>query len=140
MPMSDDIDALLADIQARRQRQIANGEVCYACGAYNGLLRTPGRGQLCDGCQALRDDPSEAAHGSRIRCPRCRSTFKLFEDDYYELLEEGEHEFTCPECAHTFEIVTSVSYSFRSPALEPEEEDDEFDEEDDCGEDNQNEE
>jgi hypothetical protein len=34
-----------------------------------------------------------------------------------DVYSEGSHGVCCPKCEHEFEVVTEVSYSWRSPAL-----------------------
>lgn len=101
------------------QQQIDSGEQCRQCGAYIVHFKNPGRPCLCYACKQLAGD-DECAHPSRLRCPRCRTTWDPWDGDDYELLSDGPHEVTCPDCDHTFEVTTRVAYTFTSAAIEPE--------------------
>lgn len=92
--------------------QKANGEVCSKCNSYF----TPfGRGcpSICEACKALSSD-EEMSHNSIVRCPACGHGMEV--DGDMEVYADGEHSVTCTECDYDFEMQTSVSFSFRSPA------------------------
>jgi len=102
------------DWKAYRAAQVANGETCYNCG--DSIVWHNGARSMCSACQALLEDRSEVWHDDLVRCPKCGHTHDLRYGTSYNLFEDGEHSFMCEECEHDFEISTSVSYSFRSPA------------------------
>ena len=104
------------DWAACRAAQKAAGATCSRCGRY--LFGAEGSPQECFSCLSL-DKPEEVAHDSTVRCPDCGYTWDVHNGDYCELFEDGEHNVTCQECDHDFEISTSVSWSFRSPPRLP---------------------
>lgn len=90
------------------------GERCYECGS----LVYPEKGcrALCRRCGDLHEDEGEVNHTSRLRCPKCGHLWNADREES-ELYGEGSHEVCCRVCEHEFEVVTEVSYSWRSPAL-----------------------
>jgi hypothetical protein len=114
------------------QWEVDNGQWCYRCGHIASYLSAPGYRKLCSSCENLDLDKGEVTSGTYIRCPKCGHQFNPFETEEYHVFEDGEHEVTCGSCDHTFEVTTSVSYTFASPARveegepedEPEEEED----------------
>lgn len=100
--------------------QVANGEKCRDCGAY---ITYGGNGYsvLCYECKNLTKD-DEVTHHSLLRCPHCAWIRGVDED--YHLYEEGEQEVCCYECNKSFEVSVRATYTFTSPALEKEENND----------------
>lgn len=106
------------DWNAYHRAQVNAGERCTACRQI--IIFGNGYPSKCNDCERIQEDADEVSHDSRIRCPKCRHTSPI--DDRYELYSEGEHDVSCDECGHDFQISTYVSHSFRSPALLPEQE------------------
>ena len=102
------------DWAAMREAEIAAGERCYKCGAI--IMLEQGVRTLCYNCKALLED-GEVRHGCFVRCPACKDSWGIVDSEDYECYEEGEHKVTCGECDHTFEVTTSVSYTFTSPEI-----------------------
>lgn len=73
----------------------------------------------CFDCKSIEGDDDEISTDDRARCPRCRHT-QAYHDDNYEWCSDGEHAVTCGNCGYDYEISTSVSFSFESPAMLPE--------------------
>lgn len=109
-----DWKAYNAASEAARKADIDDGIYCYKCGTYILFGRGGGR-QLCGQCRGLHGS-CETTHDRLVRCPKCRNTFSP-QEDHYDLYGDGEHQVTCCECDHGFEVSTRVSYSFTSPAL-----------------------
>jgi DNA-directed RNA polymerase subunit RPC12/RpoP len=103
------------DWAAYQKAQVDNGEACRECKKY--IYPPKGTPSLCYACISLHQDKFEVSHNERIRCPKCGHLWPA-SDEEGELHSEGTHEVTCPECEAEFEINTSVSYEFTSPALE----------------------
>lgn len=55
----------------------------------------------------------------------CGGDWNVFETDDYDLYSEGEHEVTCIDCNHEFEVSTTISYNFQSPKRLKEKEEEE---------------
>jgi len=103
------------DFHTYHQAQIENGERCYECNNY--LVYGPNNyRQLCHECKNM-DSNEEVDHSKMVRCPYCKCKIDVHENELYNLYEEGEHEINCMRCNGTFEVSTSVSYSFKSPEL-----------------------
>lgn len=120
--MSDESSKERFDRFCREQEAATeNGERCWQCGRWIAAIRPPGRRQLCLDCKAA-DKPEAFCHDTRLRCPKCRCSWDVYAADYYDILAEGEHEVTCAECDHEFEVSTAVHHSFKSPELMREEE------------------
>lgn len=100
----------------------ANGERCTQCQCF--VYPPKGHPTKCVSCETIGNQPGEVSHEKLIRCPKCQDTFSPGDREAYELYSDGTHEVTCGECDHEFQVRTWVSYSFDSPALiqEPEEE------------------
>ena len=101
---------------AYRAARIAAGELCMRCETAQ-YSRGSGNPRLCLDCQSLDTDSDEVTHDDYIRCPRCHHQHRVSDGDNYDLYEDGEHDFNCQSCDYDFEVSTSVSYMFRSPAL-----------------------
>jgi hypothetical protein len=101
--------------ESYRLAQKANGEICSKCGGYTSIFGGKGHPDQCPSCKSM-DEPSEATHHSTIRCPACGHQMDVRDMERGELYEDGEHDVTCNECEHEFEVSTSVSFSFESPA------------------------
>lgn len=95
--------------------KLANGERCSACGCF--IYPPRGRQSKCVNCETLSNQPGEVSHEKHVRCPKCQHAWSPGEQEQYALYEDGEHEATCPECDHEFQVRTWVSYSFDSPPL-----------------------
>ena len=104
------------DWAAYRAACIAAGELCMRCETAQ-YSRGSGSPRLCLDCQSLDTDSDEVTHDDYVRCPRCHHQHRVSDGDNYDLYEDGEHDFTCQSCDLDFEVSTSVSYTFRSPAL-----------------------
>jgi len=102
------------DWKAYGAAQVANGDICSRCRSYVTALGV-GHPRECYDCQAL-DKPEEVTHNDTVRCPDCGYTWGAHGGDDYDHLGDGEHNMMCPDCDHEFEISTSVSWSFTSPA------------------------
>lgn len=109
-----DWNAYNAASEVARKADVDDGVYCYKCGMYIIFGRGSGR-QLCQQCRGLYES-CEVTHDKLIRCPACSDTIRP-SDDHYDLYGDGEHQITCDECSHSFEVSTRVSYSFTSPAL-----------------------
>jgi DNA-directed RNA polymerase subunit M/transcription elongation factor TFIIS len=103
------------DWSSYRAAQKANGEICTKCGGYVSVFGGVGHPDECASCKSL-GEPEEVTHADIIRCPACGHEMKVSDFDSGELYGDGEHDVTCDECDHEFEVSTSVSYSFQSPA------------------------
>jgi len=104
------------DWTAYHKAQEDDGERCITCGAL--IIFANGTRAECRSCKRVNDDDGEIDHDSIIRCPKCRETFTVADTDMWELYSEDDHDVSCPECDHEFNVVTSVSYSFCSPEIE----------------------
>lgn len=104
------------DWRGYRAARVSNGEVCFKCNTYITCTCAPGHEQLCYECKDIAK-PDELDHSSYVRCPSCGHAWNPGECDDYECFGDGEHRVQCGECDHCFEISTSVSYSFQSPAM-----------------------
>lgn len=107
------------DWESYRKAQIDAGDRCYKCDVHIsnvriGIFARQASPQMCQACQHLADDCS-VEHEQFFRCPVCGEVTLVFENEYYELCQEGEHNVTCPDCDHKFEVITTVTYSFESP-------------------------
>lgn len=105
------------DWDALRKAQIAAGEKCTQCGAF--ILPGKGYPTKCRPCSQLESSAEEVHHHKEVRCPACGETFDAFEhaqETEGDLLHDGDHEVSCPECSHNFNITTFVEWTFRSPA------------------------
>ena len=102
------------DWTAYRAACLEGGQTCTQCGAL--IYPRTGHRCVCSDCKNL-EKPEEANHDSRLRCPACGESWNPAEcDDPTTAYADGEHDVTCPECSHEFEITTHVSYSYTSPA------------------------
>ena len=110
--------------------QVAAGEACKQCGKLLLNLNLFGDPPLpgpkkCGACRHVSEDKDEVSHDDILRCPKCKYEWSSHDDDMWEdgIFQEGEHDITCrnEDCGHEFQIETSITYTFRSPALLPEE-------------------
>ena len=99
------------------EAKVLNGQKCYKCGSYISSVSNSGFKSLCYECKNLETNTEEVNHSNLIRCPSCRYSWDLLETSDYDFYTDGEHNVECPECEFEFEIVTHVSYSFDSPEL-----------------------
>lgn len=104
------------DWERYRAAQVAAGEICSRCHSYRAGLSAVGPA-LCWQCRAL-DAPEAVDHDSFVRCPKCGESWDPSDYDDREVYADGEHELSCVECGHAFEVTTHVSFSFSSPARE----------------------
>jgi hypothetical protein len=111
------------DWRSYNQAKVANGEICFKCSGSILFNRRGGRSK-CHSCKSLEADKGEVDHDNIIRCPHCKDTWEAGADDDYEVYAEGEHDKSCSSCDKDFVITTHVSYSFTSPPLEEEKEED----------------
>lgn len=116
------------DWKAYHQAQVDAGEKCEKCGAY--ILFGKGYRQTCVGCKELTDNTEEVTHSQFIRCPKCGRSENVY-NDYCDICEEGEHAVCCPKCDYEFVITTHVTFTFDSPPMIQEEEQEESDDEPD---------
>jgi hypothetical protein len=112
--------SLAKDYAAQHKAEVDAGMWCYQCGALAGSLLgplRPGHQRLCTACEALGRKDAAASHRSRLRCPGCRHQWDAYEHEGPSILDDGEHDVQCPECDRAFTIETTVSFSFESPKL-----------------------
>jgi ribosomal protein S27AE len=100
------------DWDAFRRAQVQNGEICYHCGSF--LFTWKGEPAPCGNCLALENDLGEVLHPDRLRCPHCHHVEQASDR---EVWADGDHEIDCGECGEPYIVSTSVSFTFRSPAL-----------------------
>ena len=102
---------------AYRNAQKNNGEICTSCGAFIvRLFKDTGHPDRCESCKAIDTNKEEVTHDSFIRCPACGETMNVMDMECGDLYQDGEHGVCCNSCEQEFEIITNVSYSFKSPA------------------------
>lgn len=106
------------------EEQKAKGEICQRKDCNRHVMFSRGYPKTCSDCNAL-DDSDELHHPSNVRCPKCGDNWSVWEGDSYRLYEEGDHQVDCHSCGYKFEVNTSISYSFQSPEMIKEEENDE---------------
>lgn len=100
--------------------EVANGAKCYRCEGLASFVCPPGHRKLCHECKAIEENKDSVDSSKYIRCPKCRNSWSPYDREHYDLYGDGEHQVMCQDCDHEFEVRTSVSYSFESPALLPE--------------------
>lgn len=93
--MSDDFDAIWAEVQFQQARRSA------------------------DDLAALRADPDEYHSNKAIRCPACGWCTSPAQADLYELYADGGHDVSCQRCGHDFRVVVEACFTFLSPAGVP---------------------
>lgn len=94
---------------------ISNGTLCYKC---NSFISPRGMEKwLCYDCRNLENNKEVCDHNKYVRCPKCNFYWKPESSEDYELLKEGAHNVICSYCEHEFEVETSITYTFTSPAL-----------------------
>ncbi len=104
------------DWHAFHKAQIEAGEICQRCQTHITLsMFNKGIATLCYQCREATEKTEELWHDKFVRCPKCGHLWDPSECEDYDLLGDGEHDATCPECDHDFEISTSISFSFKSP-------------------------
>jgi hypothetical protein len=98
---------------------LKSGDACTRC--HIGIHRAPYNKviapALCHECKQI-DQADELDHRKFLRCPKCKETWDAWDEDC-DILADGPHDVTCPECEHEFEILTEVSYNFSSPEIDP---------------------
>lgn len=104
------------DWSAYRLAQKANGEICTKCGGYVSIFGGNGHPDQCHDCKSLTESSEEVSHHDIIRCPACGHEMNVSDFEDGRLYGDGEHNVSCDECDHDFEVSTSVSYTFTSPA------------------------
>ena len=100
------------DFKAYHNAQVANGEMCSQCGAF--LFKNKGRPTLCGDCYCMENNTEEVDHSEKVRCPNCGNQMEASDEPH--LCEDGEHDVWCDECDFEYRVITSISYSFESPA------------------------
>lgn len=115
--LSWDKEKLRIAEDAWRIRAKAIGQICEECSSESYFHDPPGYPELCYDCKK-RLLPEEVDFNTKIRCPYCISSFDPYECEMYYIMNEGEHEITCPECNKNFLIYTNVERTYNSPALE----------------------
>lgn len=113
------------DWKAYKDAQKSVGEICHQCERYITLNRNSKEKTLCSLCKSMSKSPESVQHDKFIRCPKCNEVFEPIAFIDFDIYEEGEHDLDCPKCKHFFIIETTVTYTFESPALVDEEDDDE---------------
>jgi hypothetical protein len=109
------------DWDAYREAQKRAGEACRRCGRRGRLIVFPkDYPTLCPECLDL-DRPEAVDHAHRIRCPKCRALMNPHELEDHDLYAEGVHTVACG-CGRDFDVTTTVSYTFGSPAVDPDDE------------------
>ena len=99
--------------KALRVAEIAGGHNCKQCGSICRGKAT-GSPRLCYQCtEAMGRE--ELNHDSRIRCPKCGAV-EVVDCDRHWLWDDGSHDVTCWSCDHDYEVQTTVSFNFCSPA------------------------
>lgn len=109
------------DWSAYRAARVQAGEECSRCAGFIfppmfGVPKISGP-RLCSSCREMDESADEVDSDDYIRCPHCSHRMSVHDGDSYDLYEDGEHGVSCGECGKDFEVATSVSYSFSSPAL-----------------------
>jgi hypothetical protein len=110
----------LGEFYSRKNKwEVDTGQWCYQCGALAALMGdwNPGYKRLCHSCRSLATEKCEVRHNSYVRCPKCGFKWSPCDDGDYDLLSEDTRETTCGECDHEFEVATSITYTFTSPAM-----------------------
>ena len=105
------------DWSSYRAAEIANGERCKKCNSYISFPKgCPGE---CYECKNILKD-EELSHDTFIRCPYCKNTWDPSNDDDGSIWSDGEHNVWCSECDKDFEMSTHVSFTFVSPKIKDE--------------------
>jgi predicted RNA-binding Zn-ribbon protein involved in translation (DUF1610 family) len=114
------------DWSAYSKAQVENGDRCSQCGK-SILFGGSGYQTTCEDCGVLHRSKYAVEHGSFIRCPHCRHEMNVYNCEMFDVYQEGYHEIQCNLCDKKFEIETRISYSFESPDIieDEDEEDDE---------------
>lgn len=108
------------DWAAYKAAKVSAGECCKQCSREifpplsAHALSTVGP-RLCYDCKELDECDDEVDSEDAIRCPACDGRMSV-DDDNSDWYEEGSHGVSCSHCGEDFEIETTVSYSFKSPA------------------------
>lgn len=96
---------------------------CKVCGTatWPPILGDGPAKDICYDCKQIAGDDGEICTDDKARCPKCRNTMSLHDDnsDWYE---DGGHDVTCDHCGYDFRIVSSISVSIESPEMLPESE------------------
>lgn len=100
--------------RAERDQEKRDGTRCSTCETYISITFKKGSPEECYDCKEAQK-PGELRYSAKPRCPACMKTWNPGDTDDYDLYNEGEHEVTCPNCEHKFEVSTHVEYSFTSP-------------------------
>jgi len=70
---------------------------------------------LCSDCVQMKRERGEVTHDHALRCPKCGHVWAPDCDE--PVWDDGESEVYCPDCDHLFRVETSITFTFRSPAL-----------------------
>src|SRR5512141_2687507 len=111
------------DWDAYRAARLQAGEECIRCGDFIFPPMLPSSypaklgPRLCYSCKEMDTSAEEVDSEDYIRCPYCSHRMSVHDGDSYDLFEDGHHDVSCGECGKDFEVKTSVSYSFESPAM-----------------------
>ena len=105
--------------ESYKKAQVDNGEMCSRCGSYI-YINADGYKRECMQCKHIAES-DRLNHDRLIRCPSCLHTWSPYGYDDYEILEDGEHDISCPKCDKEFYISTHVSFTFDSPEIEQDE-------------------
>lgn len=88
---------------------------CKRCGVnlYMAWGLHTSEGAECSDCRSIKEN-GDIQMDSSVRCPSCRHVMCVSE---LEIWDEGDHDVSCDDCGHDFEVNTSVSYTFSSPKM-----------------------
>jgi hypothetical protein len=106
------LDELNREEAEKKQR----GESCSLCGNWIGA-DAPGYPRRCFECERLIKNRGAVSHERYVRCPACGSSWTAGESVGENVFEDGCHRVECQSCRIEFEVGTTVSYRFTSPAL-----------------------
>lgn len=103
------------DWKAYKKAKQNNGEECYKCG--KSILFAKGHLDTCGQCEAIYDR-SSLYHSKSVRCPKCRHVMDVYDSELFFLYEiENEEQVFCSMCDYAFTVETRVKYTFISPPL-----------------------
>lgn len=114
-PTRNEGESRAAFWKRKRTWECEKGETCYRCWAFNPV--PTGSRSLCYYCRVFEVDIGEVRHEERVRCPACRTVYKIREFRLGRLDDDGRHWIACRQCLSEFMIITHVTRSFTSPPL-----------------------
>jgi Zn ribbon nucleic-acid-binding protein len=94
--------------------------LCKECGSatFPPILGNGPAKDICYDCKQIAEDDGEIVTGDKARCPKCRHTMSIHDDNSH-WYEDGGHDVTCDNCGYDFRIVSSISVSIESPKMLP---------------------